>query len=46
MQQQHQEKRQKMMQQMAFDYLRLLTDYEMLEHLDEESKQINHNIND
>ena len=31
---QQQKKRQKMMQQMAFDYLRLLTDYELLEQID------------
>ncbi len=35
---QQQKKRQKMMQQMAFDYLRLLTDYELLEQLDEKVK--------
>lgn len=38
MQHQQQKKRQKMMQQMAFDYLRLLADYELLEQLDEKSK--------
>ena len=37
---QQQKKRQKMMQQMAFDYLRLLTDYELLEQLDEKSKEL------
>ena len=36
--QQQQKKRQKIMQQMAFDYLRLLADYELLEQLDEKSK--------
>jgi hypothetical protein len=37
---QQQKKRQKMMQQMAFDYLRLLTDYELLEQLDGKSKEL------
>lgn len=37
---QQQKKRQKMMQQMAFDYLRLLTDYELLEQLDWKSKEL------
>ena len=35
-------KRQKAMRQMAFDYLRYLTDLKLLEELD---NQINHNIN-
>lgn len=34
MQQPQKQKRQKIMQQMAFDYLRLLTDYELLEQID------------
>lgn len=38
MQQRQQKKRQEMMQQMAFDYLRLLADYELLEQLDEKPK--------
>jgi hypothetical protein len=37
--QQQQRKRQKMMQQMAFDYLRLLADYEMLEQIDKKKGQ-------
>lgn len=36
---QQQKKRQKMMQQMAFDYLRLLADYELLEQLDKKDSQ-------
>lgn len=42
MQQQEQTKRQKTMCQMAFDYLRYLTDLELLEQIDH---QTNHNIN-
>ncbi|MBQ6378335.1 MAG: hypothetical protein IJJ56_06020 [Prevotella sp.] len=41
MQPQQQKKRQKIMQQMAFDYLRLLADYELLGQMDNH----NHNIN-
>lgn len=47
MQHQQKQKRQKIMQQMAFDYLRLLTDYELLTQMNEkeESNQTNHSIN-
>ena len=42
MQQQQLKERQKTMRQMAFDYLRYLTDLELLAEMDQ---QTNHNIN-